>query len=198
MSRIENSLGPFVGYHGCDKALAEAVLSGEKTLSSSENSYDWLGSGIYFWADSAERGLRWAQDQKARSSSKVTTPSVIGAFIYPGYCLNLTDISVNQLLLDSYNFLVKTSSIAKPKRPLPINDAKENGIYMRRQLDCAVINTIHEMRESNLEQPFDTVYGVFEEGRELYPGSGFKEKTHVQIAVRDPKNIIGYFRTDFT
>lgn len=195
MRRVENSLGPFVGYHGCDKTIAEEVLSGKKTLTKSENSWDWLGAGIYFWADSPERGYRWAEDQSQRTS-KIKTPSVIGAFIYPGFCLNLTDIGINDLLQESYNFLEKTSAIAK--LPIPQNNSKQNGIYMRRQLDCAVINLIHQSRLENLEQPFDTVYGVFEEGGELYPGSGFKEKTHVQIAVREPKNIIGYFRTELT
>ncbi len=35
-------------FHGCDKAIADAVLTGEGTLSASENAYDWLGRGIYF------------------------------------------------------------------------------------------------------------------------------------------------------
>jgi hypothetical protein len=35
---------------------------------------------------------------------------------------------------------------------------------------------------------------MFVEGEELYDGAGFHEKTHVQIAIRNPKMIKGYFR----
>lgn len=196
MNRVENSLGPFIGYHGCDSKISEDVLAGAKSLTQSENSWDWLGSGIYFWADSPERGYKWAEEQSKRAKSKIKKPSVIGAFIYPGFCLNLTDVSINGLLIASYNSLKALSDSAKT--PMPINDSKKNGIYMRRQLDCAVLNLVHEDRKLNNEQPFDTVYGVFEEGDLLYPGSGFREKTHIQIAVRNPKCIIGYFRTELT
>jgi hypothetical protein len=37
-----------LGYHGCDKKVGERVLAGER-LKPSENEYDWLGHGIYFW-----------------------------------------------------------------------------------------------------------------------------------------------------
>ena len=91
--RPQNSLGPLVLLHGCDKDFAEAVLSGPATLQPSENDYDWLGNGIYFWVDSPERALSWANLRRS-------SPSVIGAFAYPGNCLNLTDYGVmNELAL---------------------------------------------------------------------------------------------------
>ena len=37
------------GFHGCDKRVADAVLTGKTKLSASENAYDWLARGIYFW-----------------------------------------------------------------------------------------------------------------------------------------------------
>lgn len=196
MGRIENSLGPFIGYHGCDKSLAEDVLSGKASLKKSQNDYDWLGEGIYFWGDSPERALNWAKEINKNSPKKISQPSVLGAFIYPGLCLNLTDIGVNQLLLEAYSYM--SVLLKSAGQPLPVNSSMQNGITMRRALDCAVINTIHYTRVQNGYQPFDTVYGVFEEGGSLYPGAGFKEKTHVQIAVREPKCIIGYFRTEKT
>jgi len=39
----------------------------------SQNDYDWLGSGIYFWEYGADRALRFAHDQKARG--KLETPA---------------------------------------------------------------------------------------------------------------------------
>ena len=40
---------------------------------------------------------------------------------------------------------------------------------------------------------FQTIRGVFVEGPPAYPGAGFHIKSHVQIAVRDPGSILGYF-----
>ncbi|MBK9648990.1 MAG: hypothetical protein IPO67_28230 [Deltaproteobacteria bacterium] len=40
----------------------------------------------------------------------------------------------------------------------------------------------------------DTVRGVFVEGDEASPGARIHLKTHVQIAVRNPDCIIGYFK----
>ena len=69
------------------------------------------------------------------------------------------------------------------------------GTYLMRNLDCAVINTVHLLREETGEEPYQTVYGVFEEGGQLYKNAGFRKKTHVQVAVIDPACILGYFRS---
>lgn len=53
---------------------------------------------------------------------------------------------------------------------------------------------MHQLRADNNLQAFNTVYGVFEEGDSLFEGSALKEKTHVQLAVRSPNSILGYFR----
>ena len=77
-----------------------------------------------------------------------------------------------------------------------MNSVRENGIFMKRQLDCAVIQMVHKIRESRSMEAYDTVYGVFEEGELVYPGAGFRDRTHVQIAIRNPEMILGYFRVD--
>jgi hypothetical protein len=41
---------------------------------------------------------------------------------------------------------------------------------------------------------FDTVRALFPEGEELYENAGFREKTHIQIAVRKPRQELGVFR----
>jgi hypothetical protein len=192
LKRSRNTLGPLIGYHGCDSSVAEAVLSGRRKLQPSQNDYDWLGPGIYFWVDSPERGLNWAREQAARKSSQVRKPDVIGAFIYPGLCLNLTDYGVKSELLDAYSILSKTLDDAGT--PPPKNSTLDNGIFLRRALDCAVIKTVHALRANSGEDPYQTVYGVFEEGAALYPNAGFKAKTHVQLSVIDSDCILGYFR----
>ena len=185
--RPKNSLGPLVLFHGCDKDVAEAVLSGQATLQPSENDYDWLGNGIYFWVDSPERALSWANLRRS-------SPSVIGAFAYPGNCLNLTDYGVMNELALAYEATLGISAAAGT--PLPVNSVRENGIFMKRQLDCAVIQMVHKIRESKSMEAYDTVYGVFEEGELVYPGAGFRDRTHVQLSIRNPEMILGYFRVD--
>ena len=39
-------------FHGCDRRLRDAVLTGKSKLTASLNTYDWLGTGIYFWEHS--------------------------------------------------------------------------------------------------------------------------------------------------
>ena len=48
-----------LGFHGCDKQLAEDVVSGKTPLKASTNDYDWLGWGIYFWENNLERAKEW-------------------------------------------------------------------------------------------------------------------------------------------
>ena len=67
-----------------------------------------------------------------------------------------------------------------------------------RFLDCAVLRHLHEIVEGAAKtdptiEPFDTVRGMFVEGGEAFPGSGFHVKSHVQIAVRNPACIKGIF-----
>ncbi len=58
------------GYHGCDSRVADSVLLGKTKLVASENAYDWLGSGIYFWEHGPARALEWAEAQARRKGSK--------------------------------------------------------------------------------------------------------------------------------
>ena len=62
-----------------------------------------------------------------------------------------------------------------------------------RFLDCAVLRHLHQsVSEVPNFPPFDTVRGAFHEGGEAFPGSGFYQKTHVQIAVRNMDCIKGF------
>ena len=79
-----------LGYHGCDEAVAERLISGEP-FQKSINDYDWLGPGIYFWEANPLRGLEFAAElQNAPWGSDITTPAVVGAIIDLGFCLDLT------------------------------------------------------------------------------------------------------------
>ncbi len=190
MSRTRHTLGHIVAYHGCDAATGEKVLAGKDRLKPSIQDYDWLGNGIYFWADSPERAWDWALARKAEA--KIRSPFVVGALVYPGLCLNLTDYGVIEELRAAYEVL-KTSRNGKG---MPANSSPKSGVPLLRRLDCAVIEMLHQLRiEAKLES-YDTVFGVFDEGDVAYPGAGFKEKTHIQLSVRNLDVIVGYFRVD--
>jgi len=77
---------------------------------------------------------------------------------------------------------------------LPENKKVEDGCPMLSHLDCAVIEVIHQYRQDNKEKPFDSVRAMFPEEMPIYENSGFLEKNHIQICVRNPNCIKGYFR----
>lgn len=66
--------------------------------------------------------------------------------------------------------------------------------FLIRKLDCAVIQTAHQISKQAVGSSYDSVRGVFWEGKPLYKGAGFKEKNHIQICVCNPNCIKGYFR----
>jgi hypothetical protein len=126
--------GLLFGFHGCHKEVYKDVIRKSRPLLPSNNSYDWLGGGIYFWENSYYRALDWARSHYA----------------------------------DDDDWLI-------------------------RDLDCAVINQIHIVNEQLNQRPFDSVRGIFTEGKPIYPGAGFRGKTHVQLCIRSIACIKGYF-----
>ena len=181
-----------LGYHGCDRETGERLLSNE-AFQPSENDYDWLGSGIYFWEANPDRALEWAHERAERilkKEGREVEPFVVGAVIDPGFCLDL--ISSNGIHAIEAAYASFQSVVAASGAQIPEN---VGGTDLRlRKLDCAVINFLHLARESAGEQPFDTVRGVFTEGEHVYANSGFRRKTHIQICVRNQTNIHGVFR----
>jgi hypothetical protein len=184
---------PFlIGYHGCDLKVAEKILAGRDDISTSANNYDWLGPGAYFWVDDAQRALEWSIDQKNRGLCE--EPYLIGAIIDVGNCLNINQRGMAKQIKDAY---VEFKAIVKKRGfKLPINRVpSEGGTLLLRSLDCAVINHIHLLKSEAGEAPYDSVLGVFEEGAKLFPKSCIRDKSHTQIAVRNPStSVIGYFR----
>jgi hypothetical protein len=41
--------------------VGEAVLAGQSELRASQNTYDWLGHGIYFWEYNPRRAIQYAR-----------------------------------------------------------------------------------------------------------------------------------------
>jgi len=185
--------GFVLGFHGCDESVVLKVLTGEEFLKRSVNNYDWLGHGIYFWENSPSRAMEFAthlQKFPNRSKGKIEKPAVIGAVINLGYCLDLLDFDNLQLLKSTYEMMQSTSNNAD----FPENKSVGGmGDLLLRNLDCAVIESLHKLKEKSHQPPFDSIRGVFSEGEELYPNAGFREKDHIQICVRNPNCIKGFF-----
>lgn len=195
------------GFHGCDQSVFDQVVKQGEHLSASENDYDWLGHGIYFWEGSYDRALQWAKD-----SPKIENPAVVGAVIKLGNCIDLLDpVYLKQA---QAAFQILSSEFDTLDKPLPKNKLKDkNGITFLRELDCQVIMRLHQMNNEGIASDlgllevkgknkrsiqnhpsfFDSVRGMFPEGDPLYENAGFQDQNHIQLCIVNPNAIIGYF-----
>ncbi len=175
---MDNSVS-LIGFHGCERSLALKVLLGEAELNPSTNDYDWLGDGIYFWANDPFRALDWAKTKK--------DPFVLGAVIK---CSNILDLTTQEARFSIKNAYDNLSEIyAEKNLPLPKNKPVSNSDkdLKNRKLDCLVMNYVQKT------SPFDAVVAPFMEGDTIYKGAMFREYTHIQIAVKNSKSVMGYF-----
>lgn len=136
--------------------MAEDLLAGKK-FRNSENLYDWLGSGVYFWETNPLRGLEFARESAKRPDSKIKQPAVVGAVVELGHCLDLLSSSGIHAVDLAHNDFVRVCAAAGAE--LPQNRLGDD--LLLRDLDCAVINHLHQIRESTGLPAFDTVRGVF-------------------------------------
>lgn len=81
------------------KEVYEKVFVHGEPLKASDNKYDWLGNGIYFWEQNLERAIEWAKRRYG------DTAAVVGAVLDLGYCLNLTDSFSSEYLKKGYEIL---------------------------------------------------------------------------------------------
>ena len=166
--------GLVLGFHGTDETVVQEVLSGKSDLKSKNNTYDWLGHGIYFWDNSPSRALEWATQLSKRKDSSIKNPAVIGAIIDLGYCLDLLDYKNLDLIRKSYEMLEITFNASESYIPKNKGNTVD---LLQRELDCAVIEWTHEWFEGTGKKRFDSVRGVFWEGDPLYRPRDFVRKT---------------------
>ncbi len=137
-------------FHGCDQRTFEKVLYHHDCLEASENSYDWLGHGIYFWENNPLRAYDFAIEQLKRG--KIEKPAVIGAMIDLGSCLDLTDMASIKLVREVYPLFVQRCK--RTSTEIPQNSGKTSDrVY--RNLDCAVLEFLHFVySKSSADQRF--------------------------------------------
>lgn len=177
-----------IGFHSCDREVGLRIVSGKDHLRPSNNSWDWLGPGIYFWEDNPYRALSYAVDcarNKQKFAGRIKTPFVLGAIIELGHCLNLIEPNSIRIVQESYRILKANADMTGI--PMPVNKGAN------RSLDCAVIRLIHRMYKIKDGSIYDTIRSPFHEGEAIYDQANFTTGLHIEICVIDPKQIKGYF-----
>lgn len=179
-----------LGFHGTDESVVDAVVQAPVNgLNKSESTTEWLGHGVYFWENDPARALDGAA--KGKTKGKVTEPSVVGAIIDFGYCLDLTTIPGLEEVRQAFELL--RISCQQTGLELPKNVGGRD--RMKRELDCAVIQSLHQYRQDQKLQPYDSVRAPFPEAEDLYVDSGFRAKNHIQVCVINSVRCIkGYFK----
>ena len=168
-----------LGFHGCTSEVAERLVLRQDHFKPSENSYDWLGHGIYFWLEDPLRACEWAQRHVRNDGDG--QPAVIGGVIDLGRCLDLTTMAGIEAVQSGYEALkaiFHSGLTSKDVRKagldfllpyfdetggcMPENEPadEKDGDRLIRRLDCAVINMTCRIHEEK-NYPFDTVKGVF-------------------------------------
>ncbi|WP_165247094.1 hypothetical protein [Paludisphaera soli] len=175
-----------VAFHGTTAAVAERLVDGG-AFTPSTKSYEWLGQGAYFWEYAPKQAWKWAERRRGNAR-----PAVVGAMIRLGNCLDLLDPENVAWLKRIQADMLETSRRARTPLRRNYRDKKS--------LDCAVFNWIYSQSDATATpiQTSRAVYVPTDKAKRVWPGSWIYEESHVQVCVREPKNIFAlwHVRTD--
>lgn len=163
------SYGFVLGYHGCDREIGESLINGAR-FKASDNDFDWLGPGVYFWEANPVRGIEYAAESMKRKGSKIKEPFVVGAVIDLGICLDLTTSLGIQIVKRGFESLSRLNEEART--PMPANTADR----LRRRLDCAVVRRVHAIFEEEKFAPFDSIRGSLQKATQPMWARAFRKK----------------------
>ena len=165
--------GTAIGYHGTRISAAQAIL--DEGFRISENQYDWLGDGVYFFQDAPQQAWDWALERYGDDAA------VVGARIRTAECVNLLDTGWNSFMANVYNSYLSFLNRLGDQVP------EQSGGNHR--LDREVINyAVGVLEDSGYNVA--CIRAAFAEGRPVYPNSAILDLTHVQIAVRHPDRCL--------
>ncbi|MBD5207300.1 MAG: hypothetical protein HDS79_03395 [Bacteroidales bacterium] len=180
--------GLTIGFHGCEEDVALDAVLNRRDLLPTNNSYDWLGGGIYFWENDPVRALEFAKETK-----KCKRPCVVGAILNLGYCLDLSTRTGLRNVRLVWENIVKASFDNGNLKSNKAGKKGEIGELMLRFIDCYVIEALHKYNRDEGYEEFDSVRAPFWEGESIYPTAGFFDKNHIQLCIRSKECILGYF-----
>ena len=159
------------GYHGTSQTQALSII--KHGFRASDNDYDWLGTGIYFFQDAPTRAKQWAIEQYPAN------PAVIRAKIDLENCIDLLDINWVPPLKNIYNLFVEQYSRAN--LPLPTQNPSKSKAH---RLDCAFFNFASQVL-STQGKTLASIRAIFVEGERIFPDSAIFDLAHVQVVVKD-------------
>ena len=192
-----------IGFHGCDRSVRDSLLMNPKDYQISQKPFDWLGHGLYFWENNYDRAFEWATQKKYRGGIK--EPAVVGAVLSLGHCCDFLDKRFIETLAFYFSYMKPWYMVLG--KQLPQNKDLTDDFFkdkLLRNLDCAAIEYMHakildqvkldiaEKGYSKLKV-FDSTRAVFIEGGPAFEGAGLFERTHIQICIRNPNCIQGFF-----
>lgn len=166
------------------------------SMSPSENNYDWLGHGIYFWQAAPVRAWIWkrfeALPKRSRASAADAVVLEYELALNTDECLDLLDIRWHDVL-EKLGLMVPgvwrrqgvTDEVIKKRLQRNARLAQPQKHY----LDCAAVNTVCTYLEHIESIRITCVRGAFQCLDRLYPYSAFRRGDHVEVAIRDPKLI---------
>lgn len=182
MNIYRNRPNLMIGFHGCDESVRDMLVTQPNKIRQSRESHDWLGHGFYVWENNYSRALTWAKDKQERGA--FSAPAVVGLVYQLDYCLDFTDSEFIGMVASYYALLKE--DLEKAGQTLPENrdlPKDQNHDLILRNLDCAVIEYLHQQIEKKITEekktkgfsqyrPFDTVRGIFTEGGPAFEGAG--------------------------
>ena len=141
-----------IGYHGCDITTRDGFVSGKLIPKISQNAYDWLYDGLYFFEGDSDRALKLAKAASERSNQALTrhpiaTPAVVGVVLDID---RIFDLSTQHGI---ENFSAATSSLEsaykelgkQPPQNSPAFDGDTENLH--RAFDREVCKFVHAMRK---------------------------------------------------
>ena len=164
------------GYHGTSMTSAIEII--ESGFKPSNNDYDWLGEGVYFWQDAPIRAKQWAQSVYPQQ------PAVIKSLIRLDNCIDLLDVGWFPSIRALYNRFV--DNYLSENLPLPTQNPGRSKAH---RLDRTFFDYAVETINLSSSHKVETIRSVFVEGENIYPSSAIYDLAHVQIAVRNTASI---------
>jgi hypothetical protein len=167
-----------IGYHGTTAGAADRLVSGDP-FKASDRDDEWFGKGIYFWEYAPKQAWWWSKKFK-----RYDRPAVIGALIRLGNCFDLLDPKNLKVLRAVHAQL--TTKLKEEDIEIPTNGRHH------RNLDCAVFNFFYQEAEQ-AKTPIDSARAVYvptASAKRIWKGSWIYDEAHIQICVRNPKNIL--------
>jgi hypothetical protein len=197
MPKFDDYHRTVIGYHGTTLSVALSLVTRIAEFQASDRDYDWLGRGIYFWEYAPMQALNFAQirqnqlKKKKNKTEKETYRSteplaVVACMIRSGICLDLTEPDNVAYVREKFNDYKK--AMEKVGEKLPVNTRKY------RKLDCAVFEYAYKMIEELMpNQSIETSRGIYvstDGTKRIWEGSWVSQDTHIQLCVRNRKNIL--------